>query len=222
MTTEERKRLAYHESGHALVAAALGRLSDVQRISVVARGRGLGQSMVTTAADRVLLTRSEMEDQLTIALGGTAAEEIRFGEPSTDAEDDIEKVSELARQMVGRYGMSTQLGAIRYIGRDVDVFLGGEAAAMLQVSGETLQSFDTEVKRIVDAAKQRAVDVLVYHQEHLENLAERLEELESLEGTDLEVLLAPVRPEMSFVGATAPATPSADGAGGLKTPAPAD
>jgi cell division protease FtsH len=221
MTTEERKRLAYHESGHALVAAALGRLSDVQRISVVARGRGLGQSMVTSEADRVLLTRSQMEDQLAIALGGTAAEEVRFGEPSTDAEDDIEKVSELARQMVGRYGMSPQLGTVRYMGRDVDVFLGGEAAAMVQVSGETLQAFDAEVKRIVDAAKQRAVDVLVYHQEHLEKLAERLEVQETLEGTDLEVLLARVRPEMNFAGTT-PGVPSRDGSGATTTSAAAD
>ena len=222
MTTEERKRLAYHESGHALVAAALGRLSEVQRVSIIARGRGLGQSIVTTEADRVLLTRSEMEDQLTIALGGTAAEEVRFGEPSTSAEDDIEKVTDIARQMVGRYGMSAQMGNIRFIGRDADVFLGGEAAAMAPMSGETLQVFDAEVKRIVDSAKQRALDMLVYHQEHLEHIAEQLEEMETLEGAELEVMLAPVRPEMNFVAAGAPSATGANGTGGVPTTVPTE
>src|SRR5258708_12660227 len=80
----------------------------------------MGQTIVSTEADRVLLTRGEMEDQLTVALAGTAAEEIRFGEPSTSAEDDIEKVSDVARQMVGRYGMSPNLGNIRFIGPDSD------------------------------------------------------------------------------------------------------
>ncbi len=222
MTTEERKRLAYHESGHALVAGALGRLGEVQRVTIIARGRGLGQSIVSTEADRVLLTRSEMEDQLTIALGGTAAEEVRFGEPSTSAEDDIEKVTDIARQMVGRYGMSAQMGAIRFIGKDSDVFLGGEAASMAPMSGETLQSFDAEVKRIVDAAKQRAVDILVYHQEHLEKVAEQLEEMETLEGPELEVMLAPVRPEMNFAAAGAPMLPGANGSEGVRTAAPTD
>ncbi len=222
MTTEERKRLAYHESGHALVAAGLGRLSEVQRVSVIARGRGMGQTIVSTEADRVLLTRGEMEDQLTVALAGTAAEEIRFGEPSTSAEDDIEKVSDVARQMVGRYGMSTNLGNIRFIGRDSDVFLGGEAATMAPISAETMQSFDAEVKRLVDAAKQRAVDVLVYHQEHLEKIAERLEELETLEGTELEIMLAPVRPEMNFASAAVPIKPGGNGRGGVPSPTPAE
>jgi cell division protease FtsH len=222
MTTEERKRLAYHESGHALVAAALGRLSEVQRVSVIARGRGMGQTIVSTEADRVLLTRGEMEDQITVALGGTAAEEIRFGEPSTSAEDDIERVSDIARQMVGRYGMSTNMGALRFIGRDSDVFLGGETATMVPISAETMQSFDAEVKRLVDAAKQRALDVLVYHQEHLERIAERLEELETLEGTELEIMLAPVRPEMNFVSAGGPIRPGGNGTGGLPVSTPAD
>ncbi|HEV7679890.1 MAG TPA: ATP-dependent zinc metalloprotease FtsH [Candidatus Dormibacteraeota bacterium] len=222
MTTEERKRLAYHESGHALVAAALGRLSEVQRVSVIARGRGMGQTIVSTEADRVLLTRGELEDQITVALGGTAAEEIRFGEPSTSAEDDIEKVSEIARQMVGRYGMSANMGALRFIGRDSDVFLGGEATGMVPISAETMQSFDTEVKRLVDAAKQRALDVLVYHQEHLERIAERLEELETLEGTELEMMLAPVRPEMNFVSAGVPIKPGGNGTGDVFSTTPAD
>jgi len=222
MTTEERKRLAYHESGHALVAAALGRLGEVQRVSIIARGRGLGQSIVSSEADRVLLTRSEMEDQLTIALGGTAAEEVRFGEPSTSAEDDIERVTDIARQMVGRYGMSVHMGNIRFIGKDSEVFLGGEAASMAPMSGETMQAFDAEVKRIVDSAKQRALDILVYHQEHLERVSEQLEELETLEGSELEVMLAPVRPEMNFVTAGGPATPNANGSEGVRSAAPAD
>src|SRR5258708_36690355 len=182
----------------------------------------MGQTIVSTEADRVLLTRGEMEDQLTVARAGPAAEELRFGEPSTSAEDDIEKVSDVARQMVGRYGMSTNLGNIRFIGRDSDVFLGGEGATMAPISAETMQSFDAEVKRLVDAAKQRAVDVLVYHQEHLEKIAERLEELETLEGTELEIMLAPVRPEMNFASAAVPIKPGGNGRGGVPSPTPAE
>ncbi|MHB8718481.1 MAG: ATP-dependent zinc metalloprotease FtsH [Candidatus Dormibacteria bacterium] len=216
MTVEERKRVAHHESGHALVAAALGRHNDIQRLSVVARGRGIGQTMVTGDADRVLLTKSELEDQMTIRMGGMAAEEVVFGEPSTSAEDDIERVTELARQMVGRYGMSTEVGCVRLMGRDVDVFLSSEAATMTAVSGDTLQSFDREVRRIIDGARQRAIDLLVYHQEHLDRLAQRLEEMESLEGGDLEVYLAPVRPEMNFVAAGPAAVPRGNGQVGRK------
>jgi cell division protease FtsH len=222
MTVEESKRVAFHESGHALVASALGHSNDVQRLSVVARGRGLGQSTVGSDADRVLLTRSELENQMTMRLGGMAAEEVRFGEPSTASEDDVDKVTDLARQMVGRYGMSAEIGTIRLMGRDTDVFLQGESAAMNTVSGETLQGFDKEVRRIVDAAKQRAIDLLVYHQEHLERLAERLEESETLEGTELEVFLAPVRPEMNFVAAGAPAAPRSNGKKAVPAPAPVE
>ena len=199
MTVEERKRIAHHEAGHALVAASLGRQAQVQRISTVARSRGVGQASVGLEADRVLLTRTELEDQLTVALAGMAAEEIRFGEPSTSSEDDIERATELARQMSGRYGMSAEIGAVRLMARDSDVFLGGEAALSV-ISAQTMQDLDREVKSLVETCKQRALDLLLLHEAHLIALADRLEEMETLEGQQLQALLAPVQPDMTLTG----------------------
>ena len=200
LTPEERRRIACHESGHAVVAAAAGHLSgEVARLSVVARGRGLGASMLAGDGDRLLRTRSELEDQLAISLGGMAAEEVLFGEPSTGAEDDIAKVTDLARQIVGRYGMSPQLGSIRVFSSDTDIFLGGDSG-IDDVSNEILQEFYSEVRRLVDEAGGRARDVLVRHRIHLERLADTLLQVETLEGDELDALLVPVRPPANGSG----------------------
>ncbi|HEV3231514.1 MAG TPA: ATP-dependent zinc metalloprotease FtsH [Candidatus Dormibacteraeota bacterium] len=192
MTDHERSRLAFHESGHAVVSAALGRSTQVHRVSIVARGRGLGQAQLQTDADRVLFTRDDLLDQMTIAMAGGAAEELRFKEPSTTAENDIEKVTDLARQMIGRYGMSTVLGPVRYIAKDLDIFLGGESATVAVGSPKTLQEFDDEVRKLVDYSRKRALDILSNHQTDLDRLVAELLESETLEGDILERLLAPV------------------------------
>jgi len=203
LTGEERRRIAFHEAGHALVAATSGVMpADVARLSVVARGRGLGASLLGSEGDRVLRTRSELEDQLAVVMGGVAAEEVIFGEPSTGAEDDIAKVTDLARQIVGRYGMSPQLGSMRIFADDADVFLGGETA-IDDVSSEVLQEFYREVRRLIDAAGRRARDLLLHHRVHLEHLADTLLEFETLEGDELEALLLPVRPSSNGTAAAA-------------------
>lgn len=201
MTAVERKRVAHHEAGHALVAAAVGQRSDSQRVSIVARGRGLGQSMVSDEADRLVLSASEMQAQLMVAMGGIAAEQMAFGEPSTAAEHDIDRASELARLMVGRYGMSPQLGPLRVLSK-ADGYLGGEFR-LEQVSGQTVHEFDQEVKRLVVAAQEKATDTLVAHSAHLDRMVEALEVEETLEGAALELLLGPVRPEMNLFGPVA-------------------
>ncbi|MGH9177218.1 MAG: ATP-dependent zinc metalloprotease FtsH [Acidimicrobiales bacterium] len=201
MTAEERKRIAYHEAGHALVAAAVGHGARVHRVSVMARGEGLGHAMIGDDQDRVLLTRSELEDQLAVVMGGVSAEELCFGEASTAGEHDVERANRLARRMAGRYGMAPDLGRLLVLTR------GGylnESAGLEPVSGQSLAAFDHEVTRLIAAAEARALALLERHREHLEHLAGRLEEEESLEGAGLEALLGPVRPQENLLAAGGP------------------
>ena len=201
LTDEERRRLAVHESGHAVVAAAVGRPEEVQRVSIVARGRGLGQSTVSGDADRVLHTRGQMEDQMTVALAGMCAEELRFGEPSSAAENDIERATGLARQMAGRYGMSADIG-IRLLASDVDLYLGGgDGTGLATVSEQTLQLFDSEVRRLFEAARLRATHLLEVNRASLDQLTQIVERVETVEGPELAAQLASVRSSAASVAA---------------------
>ncbi|MFN2591840.1 MAG: ATP-dependent zinc metalloprotease FtsH [Candidatus Dormibacteria bacterium] len=206
LTTEERGRVAYHEAGHAVVAALIGRARDVQRVSIVARGRGLGQSIVSTDADRSLHTRSEMADQMVSAMGGACAEELRFGELSTAAEDDIERVSTLAREMVGRYGMSS-IGMVRMIAADTDIYLAGGGSEMVHVSEATLERYDTEVAALIDGARRRAADLLAHHRKDVEAMVQALDRVETLEGPDLEARLVAIRASAGPPGTPPPPPP---------------
>jgi len=191
MSPEERQRIAFHEAGHAVVAAAFGRQGDVPRVSIVARGRGLGQSVVAEESDRVLLTAAEIEAQIAMAMGGLAAEELFFGGSSTTAEDDIERATELAKEMAGLYGMSPEIGRVRLLSK-FDGYLGAESAPVESVSPETMRSFDEEVKRLIDTGEERAKQVLDQQRRVLERMAGQLQEDETLEGTALESVLADV------------------------------
>ncbi|MHB8509014.1 MAG: ATP-dependent zinc metalloprotease FtsH [Candidatus Dormibacteria bacterium] len=190
MTDEERERVSYHESGHAIVAGALGRADTVHRVSIVARGRGLGTTQLSTDSDKVLHTRTELLDTMVVTMAGRAAEELRFNEPSTTAENDIERITDLARQMIGRYGMSTVLGPIRLLQKDLDLFLGGETASVANVSPLTLQEFDAEVRKVVEFAGKRALELCQKHSADLDKMAAALAEEETLEGPNLEDLMA--------------------------------
>jgi cell division protease FtsH len=194
MAPEERERVAYHEAGHAVVASALKLGEQVHRVSIVARGRGLGNSELAPDADKVLMTRADLVNQMTVTMAGHAAEEVRFNEPSTAAESDIEKVTETARQMIGRYGMSSVLGLVRLVGKDADIYLGGESSMMTTAAPATLQEFDVEVRQAVDMAHQRAVKILGEHRATLDRLVQRLLEVETLEGHDLEAFIGPAAP----------------------------
>jgi len=187
---DERRRLAFHEAGHALVAAALGHESEVQRVSIVARGRGLS-SVLLDQAERVVLTASEMSDELAMAVSGIATERLVFGESSTTAKDDINKATDLARHMVGVYGMSPRLGLVRMI-RLGDGYLGEEGTPEM-LSGQTLGEFESEVRRMIGAAEQAATDILAANRPRLEEVVKVLEEKETLEGAELATLLTDLR-----------------------------
>ncbi|HUP70850.1 MAG TPA: AAA family ATPase [Acidimicrobiales bacterium] len=195
MTAEERKRIAHHESGHALVAVALGMYSEASRVSVVARGRGLGSSTMDDGSERVLRTVTELSAELAVALAGIAAEELSFGEASTSAEDDVDRASAIATEMAGRYGLAPGIGRRRLLTKN-DGYLGG-GTSLEAVSGPTMAAFDEEVGRLLAEAEARAGEILAHHRDLLTTMADRLEVEETLEGPALEALTAPARPELS-------------------------
>ncbi|MGI8427167.1 MAG: ATP-dependent zinc metalloprotease FtsH [Actinomycetota bacterium] len=200
MSPEERTRIAFHESGHCVVAAAVGKGDEVQRASIVARGRGLGQSMMASENERVLLTRSDLRAEMVVSLAGIAAEKTFFGESSTTAEQDLEKANDLARQMVGSYGMSENIGGLRLVNIHDDGFLGSRNV-MEAASPKTMEHFDNEVKRLIDAAERQAMKIIGDHRSQMESMAQRLEQDETLEGSVLSSILAAVTREADLFGA---------------------
>lgn len=200
LTPEERKRVSYHESGHAIVAAAAGKLEDVHRVSILSRGRGLGVASIQGESEALLLTRSQLIAQLVTAMAGMASEELIFGEPSTGAEHDLEQASDIARDMIGRFGMGTRRR--RLLGKEADSFLGDELA-LGQISGQTHHEMENEIDRLLEEAEDEASRLLTQHRHVLDNLSDRLENEETLEGPDLEAILALVRPEVTFLGGLA-------------------
>lgn len=183
MNEQERKTVAYHESGHALVAALTPNGDPVSKISIIPRSRGsLGYTMQMPTEDRYLLTMGELLDKIAVMLGGRAAEKVIFDTLSTGASDDIMRASELARRMVTEYGMSEKLGSVRYAGQQLQ-YLGGAAQDDSQISPETRQLIDSEVQRIVTEQYGRAYACLQTHRAALESLTAQLLHQETVDGS---------------------------------------
>jgi len=218
MSAEERKRISFHEAGHAVVAAALDQKGRYPRVSIVARSKGLGQASTTGESERVLWTAGEMRSQLATATAGRVAEELVFGEASTTAQDDIEVATGLSREMVGIYGMFPEIGGQRLIAKDEE-FLGVEGLILEAMSGNTMQAFDRGVKGFLDEAEQTAMQVLINHRSVLEELAAALEHSETLEGPPLDRLISRVRPQIGSLNNGA--APSGDSARRRKSKAAA-
>lgn len=190
MRPDERRRLAYHESGHALVAAALGQAGNVQRVSILARGRALGSSMIAgETSDRLVVDQDEYEASLAIAMGGIAAEGLAFAAPSSTAADDLDKANAIAKEMIGVLGMSDEIGPLRVL-RGEEGFLGAEVRLVQTVSGQTLGAFDAAVRARIDHAHGIAQQILVANRDQVEAMASALEGHETLEGEPLRTLLA--------------------------------
>jgi len=162
LSDAERHRAAVHESGHAVVAAAMGMREEIHRVSILARGRSLGLTSVRLESDAVLHTPSDLVAQLVVSFGGLAAEEVVLGESSTGAEQDIEHATHLARQLVGRYGMSERLGRVRLLASEADEFLG-ITAGLAAMSEHTHEEFDAEVRRLLDNAEESARTTVAEH-----------------------------------------------------------
>ncbi len=189
ISEEERRIVAYHEAGHALVMAMLPNTDPVGKISLVSRGQALGYVLPLPEEDRTLRSRAEFEDQLAGRLGGRVAEEVVFGEITTGAADDLEKSTRLAKAMVTRYGMSEVLGPMQLSQGDVNPFLGMELGERRHYSEAIAKSIDREVRRIVDTAYSRAREIITTHQDKLTLLAETLLEKEVIEKKDFEEML---------------------------------
>jgi cell division protease FtsH len=190
MSEKERLITAYHEMGHALVGHFLEHSDPVHKISVISRGQALGYTISMPQEDRFLTTRAELEDTMAMTLGGRAAEEIVFGEITTGASNDIEKVTATAKQMVMRFGMSEKLGP-RVFGHDHgQPFLGREFSTEPDYSDEIAREIDDEVRRIIEAAHTRARTILTEHQHDLNNISEILVKRETIEKEEFLALLA--------------------------------
>lgn len=190
LNEREREIVAYHESGHALVAATLPNADPVHRISIIPRGiAALGYTLQLPTEDRYLVTKSELLDKLAVLLGGRVAEELVFEEISTGAHNDLERATDIARRMVVEYGMSPKFGPLTFETRRGPVFLDGEFSGAKQYSEETAREIDQEVARITRETHVRVKDLLTKRREDLERIARRLLEKEVVDGEELRSLL---------------------------------
>jgi cell division protease FtsH len=193
MSDKEKRVTAYHESGHALAAWAMPNLDPVHKVTILPRGRSLGHTLVLPLEDRYTQTRAEILDQLVYALGGRAAEELVFHEPTTGASNDIEKATKLARAMVTEYGMSTKLGAVKYGTNESEPFLGRDYGHQRDYSEDIAADIDSEVRDLIEGAHDEAWEILVQYRDVLDAMVLELVEKETLNKEDLERILAPVR-----------------------------
>jgi cell division protease FtsH len=192
MNDKEKKITAYHEGGHALVAAALPHTDPVTKVTILPRGRALGYTMVLPVDDKYSTTRNEMLDQLAYAMGGRVAEELVFHDPTTGAANDIEKATGLARKMVTQFGMSERVGAIK-LGQDRgEVFLGRDVGHERDYSEGVAGVVDEEVRRLVETAHDEAWEILIEHRGVLDDLVLALLDRETLNKDDLAEIFAPV------------------------------
>jgi cell division protease FtsH len=197
MTAEDRRRTAYHEAGHAIVGMLTDGADPVRKVSIIPRGLALGVTFAAPESDRFNYREPEVEAKIKVALGGRAAEEVVLGETSTGAESDIQQLTEIARQMVGRWGMSSAIGPVAVLPRDgMGPFLPGAA----EVSPDTQKLVDEEVRRLVDEAHQEVVALLRENRDKLDSLATALLEHETLDEEDA----------YAAAGVVRAATPSAD------------
>ncbi|HVD37588.1 MAG TPA: cell division protein FtsH, partial [Solirubrobacterales bacterium] len=189
MSEKERLVTAYHEVGHAIVGQLLENTDPVHKISIISRGQALGYTISLPTEDKFLTTRAELTDTMAMTLGGRAAEEIVFGEITTGASNDLEKVTETAKQMVMRFGMSERLGP-RVFGHDRgQPFLGREFSSEPDYSDEIAREIDDEIRRIVESAHQSAKGLLNERRDDLERVSKLLLERETIDAKEFVALL---------------------------------
>ena len=193
MSAKERKITAYHEGGHALVAAAMNHTSPVTKVTILPRGRALGYTMVMPTDDKYSTTRNEILDQLAYALGGRVAEEIIFHDPTTGAANDIEKATGMARKMVTEYGMSERVGAIKLGQSQGEVFLGRDMGHQRDYSEQVAAVVDEEVRRLVDDAHDEAWHAVNDNRDILDRLVLDLLDKETLNAAELAEIFKDVR-----------------------------
>ncbi len=197
MSDKEKKVTAYHEAGHALVAHALPNTDPVHKITILPRGRALGYTMVLPEEDKYSQTRAELLDTLAYAMGGRAAEELVFHDPTTGASNDIEKATGVARAMVTQYGMSERLGAVKFGDSGGEVFLGRDMGHQRDYSEQVAAVVDEEVRTLIEAAHHEAWEILVEYRDVLDDMVLKLLDKETLSKDEVLEIFEPVekRPE---------------------------
>ena len=193
MSEREKRIVAYHEAGHAIVGHALPNADPVHKITIIPRGQALGFTMQLPTEDKYLIARGELIDRLAVMLGGRVAEEIKIGDVTTGAGDDIRKATATAKEMVTQYGMSETLGPVTLGQRDAQPFLGRELGHQADYSDEVASRIDAEVRHLIDEAHDEALEILAENDDVLEALTEKLLEVETVDGDLLAEVFAPIR-----------------------------
>lgn len=198
MNAREKEIVAFHESGHAIVAESVEHADPVHKISIIPRGiAALGYTQQQPTEDRYLLTRSELNDRLAVLLGGRVAEELVFNEVSTGAQNDLQRASDIARAMVAEYGMSDLLGLVSYARPRQPMFLPESFSPAKNYSETKAAQIDDEIARFVDEAHQRVRRILSQRRTVLDDLARLLSQKESVQGEELRRMLAAAGPPSS-------------------------
>ena len=192
MSDDERRVTAYHEAGHALVAHALPHTDPVHKITIMPRGRALGYTMVLPDEDKYSTTRNQLLDQLAYSLGGRAAEELIFHDPSTGASNDIEKATALARSMVTQYGMTEAIGAIKLGNDSAEPFMGRDYGHQRDYSENVAATVDAEIRKLIENAHQEAFDILVENRTTLDAMVLQLLDKETLNKEEIAAIFAKV------------------------------
>ena len=205
----EKRVIAYHEGGHALVGHALPDADPIHKVSIIARGRALGWTLALPTEDKYLTSRSALRDQLAMLMGGRTAEELIFQDPTTGASNDIERATQIARAMVTEYGMSDEIGPQQLGQKNGEVFLGREFGHQSNYSDQVAANIDSEVRRFLDEAHSEAADILIEHRATLDRLAEALIEKETLDTSEVMEIMVNVpkrlrRPPSPSPGVTVP------------------
>ena len=203
ISDREKKITAYHESGHALVAYLLPNADPVHKISVIPRGRALGYTLTLPIEDKFLVTRQELIDELAMLLGGRVTEELVFGDITTGAQNDLDRATKIARQMVTEYGMSDRLGPLTLGQKQEQVFLGRDFASHPDYSDQVAFEIDSEIRTLIDRAHDEALEILTEHRAKLDQIAAALIEKETIEKEDLVAVMEGLekRPQRPGVGA---------------------
>ena len=192
MSDHEKKVTAYHEGGHALVGFALPNADPIHKVTIIPRGRAGGYTLALPTEDRNYMRRSELTDQLAMLMGGRAAEELIFVDPTTGASNDIEKATEQARRMVMEYGMSDELGPMKYGKNNAEVFLGRDYSSQQDYSNEVAAAIDDAVRALLGQAHEEARRILTTHIDALHRLADRLITVETLAADEIVEILSDV------------------------------
>ena len=189
ISEREKKIIAYHEAGHALVAKLIPGTDPIHKVSIIPRGPALGYTLQLPLEDKYLSTKTEIIDKLTVFLGGRASEELTFNELTTGAENDLQQATEIAHKMICEYGMSDKLGPLTLRKKESEIFLGRDFTKEKAYSEKTAQMIDEEVKKIVEDCRDRAKDLLKKNKAKLDRLAKALIEKEILAGEEVEKIL---------------------------------